>query len=961
MKKKTIKVPDGIRFLGQWKDFDGLLPDCHFILNKALTGVGATQHFLTNDTPVVLASPRCSLMESKRLKHPDIWFYRDMSDNACMDGNIKKSGKKATYEDIQKFNEETARYVTDCYNNHRTPKVMVTYDSLGHVIGALKSIGLGSLDGWTLVIDEFQAIFTDSAFKSLTEMRLLEDAGCFRKAIFLSATPYLEDYMEQLDEFKDMPYIELLWPEDMREEAVVTNITLRKDESRCSVCGKIIRNMKSGRTVKFGTKEIDTTEAVFYMNNVSDICRIIRKCGLAQDEVNILCSKSNGDKLRKHGLQPGNYPKEGERHKPFTFCTRTAYLGVDFYSTCAYSYIFADPSQKTLALDISTDLPQILGRQRLETNPYRNEAILFIKENSLGLDDKDFSKYIKEKEKRTDDLINCYERMTREEQNLNLPKYRGSMERDRYRDDYLMVVDDRKSGNPSVKFNTLYMLAEIRAWQIRKKNYSSQYSVAREQRQAGIMPVSGTKSTNPDVLSFKADFEGTGITDRKIKVYCDFRNMHPDLVGELDFVPHKYGGYWDSLGYDNLKSLGFQESRIKSALSEPTPFDDRTVIEVRNALEERRYMPKELKSVLGKVYEGTGSKRKASANDAAEYVTVSKYQDSRTGKRYIDVKSLYQKDITFFPFAWLPNSPGKMTIDRFLEMVRTGSYKIRKSGKETSLKDAISEIRGIDDGELQDSMKKDLLPVVCVNGCFKYRSDNWIEKYSSFTALDYDGFDDRESMTEAKEKLKSYPFVYSVFETPSGKGLKAIVLHDSVNPENPWNLYLQLMEICRLPQIDDGVMDLSRCQYLSYDPDIWVNPEPVAFHFEFDNTLAKPETQSEKYVAVQDDCDARLDDYTSNFLERLGRMVLTDDAVMERLDKHWKKERPEYFEKGNRHNSMLVIAGTFCKAGIRKDKALEYLEDAYCEMPGKEIEGVVDYSYSHNTFGSDRRFYRSSI
>ena len=961
MKKKTIKVPDGIRFLGQWKDFDGLLPDCHFILNKALTGVGATQHFLTNDTPVVLASPRCSLMESKRLKHPDIWFYRDMSDNACMDGNIKKSGKKATYEDIQKFNEETARYVTDCYNNHRTPKVMVTYDSLGHVIGALKSIGLGSLDGWTLVIDEFQAIFTDSAFKSLTEMRLLEDTGCFRKAIFLSATPYLEDYMEQLDEFKDMPYIELLWPEDMREEAVVTNITLRKDESRCSVCGKIIRNMKSGRTVKFGTKEIDTTEAAFYMNNVSDICRIIRKCGLAQDEVNILCSKSNGDKLRKHGLQPGNYPKEGERHKPFTFCTRTAYLGVDFYSTCAYSYIFADPSQKTLALDISTDLPQILGRQRLETNPYRNEAILFIKENSLGLDDKDFSKYIKEKEKRTDDLINCYERMTREEQNLNLPKYRGSMERDRYRDDYLMVVDDRKSGKPSVKFNTLYMLAEIRAWQIRKKNYSSQYSVAREQRQAGIMPVSGTKSTNPDVLSFKADFEGTGITDRKIKAYCDFRNMHPDLVGELDFVPHKYGGYWDALGYDNLKSLGFKESRIKSALSEPTPFDDRTVIEVRNSLEERRYTPKELKAVLGKVYDGTGSKRKASANDAAEYVTVRNYQDSKTGKRYIDVKSLYQKNITFFPFAWLPNSPGKMTIDRFLEIVRTGGYKIRKSGKERNLKDAISGIRGIDDGDLQDGMKKDLLPVVCVNGCFKYRSDNWIEKYSSFTALDYDGFDDRESMTEAKEKLKSYPFVYSVFETPSGKGLKAIVLHDSVNPENHWNLYLQLMEICRLPQIDDGVMDLSRCQYLSYDPDIWVNPEPVAFHFEFDNTLAKPETQSEKYVAVQDDCDARLDDYTSNFLERLGRMVLTDDAVVERLDKHWKKERPEYFEKGNRHNSMLVIAGTLCKAGIRKDKALEYLEDAYCEMPGKEIEGVVDYSYSHNTFGSDRRFYRSSI
>lgn len=957
MKKKTIKVPDGIRFLGQWKDFDGLLPDCHFILNKALTGVGATQHFLTNDTPVVLASPRCSLMESKRLKHPDIWFYRDMSDNACMDGNIKKSGKKATYEDIQKFNEETARYVTDCYNNHRTPKVMVTYDSLGHVIGALKSIGLGSLDGWTLVIDEFQAIFTDSAFKSLTEMRLLEDAGCFRKAIFLSATPYLEDYMEQLDEFKDMPYIELLWPEDMREEAVVTNITLRKDESRCSVCGKIIRNMKSGRTVKFGTKEIDTTEAVFYMNNVSDICRIIRKCGLAQDEVNILCSKSNGDKLRKHGLQPGNYPKEGERHKPFTFCTRTAYLGVDFYSTCAYSYIFADPSQKTLALDISTDLPQILGRQRLETNPYRNEAILFIKENSLGLDDKDFSKYIKEKEKRTDDLINCYERMTREEQNLNLPKYRGSMERDRYRDDYLMVVDDRKSGKPSVKFNTLYMLAEIRAWQIRKKNYSSRYSVAREQRKAGISPVSGTKSTNPDVLSFKADFESTGVTDRKIKCYCDFRRLHPELAEELDFVPHKYGEYWDALGYENLKSLGFQESRIKSALSEPTPFDGKTVMEVRKVLEERRYTPEEMKSVLGKVYNETGCKRKATAKDAAEYVTVSKYQDSKNGKRYFDVKSLYQKDITFFPFAWLPNSPGKMTIDKFLEMVRTGNYKIRKSKKEMVLKDVIAVIRNEEDEEQQDKMKKDLLPVVCVNGCFRYRSDNGLEKYSSFTALDYDNFNSKESMNEAKEKLKTFPFVYAIFETPSGKGLKAVILHDSANPENHWNLYLQLINICWLPEIDEGVMDLSRCQYLSYDPDVWLNPRPEAFHFEFDGTLERPEREEGKYVDVPYG-ETRLDDYASKFLERLSRMILTDEAVMERLDKHWKKEKPEYFEKGNRHNSMLIIAGTLCKAGINRDKALEYLESSYSGMPEGEIEGVVDYSYSHNSFGSDRRFYK---
>ena len=40
------------------------------------------------------------------------------------------------------------------------------------------------------------------------------------------------------------------------------------------------------------------------------------------------------------------------------------------------------------------------------------------------------------------------------------------------------------------------------------------------------------------------------------------------------------------------------------------------------------------------------------------------------------------------------------------------------------------------------------------------------------------------------------------------------------------------------------------------------------------------------------------------------------------------------------------------------DKALEYLENSYSGMPEGEIEGVVDYSYSHNPFGSDRRFYK---
>ena len=540
MEEKLIHVPLGVRYLSQWKEFDKQLPDCHFILNKTHTGVGATHYFLTNDKKVVLCSPRCSLIENKKTKHPSACYYRNMNDNAPSDSSGRKArNKKATFEDIQRYNKEVVNYVLDCNAKNQVPKIMVTYDSLGHVIDSLKSI-YENLDDWTLVIDEFQAIFCDATYKSLTEMLFLDNSRFFKRAIFMSATPYLKVYMEELEEFRNMPYLKLVWPEEMEEEARVTNITIKKTESRNTVCRKIIEKMRAGKTVKFGTREIDTSEAVFYVNSVKDIIHIVKGCQLKPEEVNILCSKSSEERIMKAGLEFGHFPEEGEKHKMFTFCTRSVFLGVDFFSECAFSYIFADPSQKTLALDISTDLPQILGRQRLDSNPYRNEAILFYKENSLGLDDKEFSAYIDKKTKVTETLMRNFETMPPELQEIHIEKYRSSMENDRYKNDYLMVVDDKKTGKPILAFNTLYKLAEIRAWEISKKNFSSKYSVIRQQSEAGINGVTGTQSTNHDVLEFKKRFESDGITDRKIREYCEFRKEHPELLEELDFVSPKY-------------------------------------------------------------------------------------------------------------------------------------------------------------------------------------------------------------------------------------------------------------------------------------------------------------------------------------------------------------------------------------------------------------------------------------
>ena len=123
---------------------------------------------------------------------------------------------------------------------------------------------------------------------------------------------------------------------------------------------------------------------------------------LSIDQCNILCAQTDENsklvreafntvikkKAEQEGIKNpvllkgdiiGDIPTKGQPHKMFTFCTRTVYLGADFYSTNARTFIFSDANIECLSVDISMDLEQILGRQRLEENPWKNCATMFVK------------------------------------------------------------------------------------------------------------------------------------------------------------------------------------------------------------------------------------------------------------------------------------------------------------------------------------------------------------------------------------------------------------------------------------------------------------------------------------------------------------------------------------------------------------------------------------------------------
>ncbi len=421
MKKITINVPEGIRYLSDWSEFESLLPKGHIILNKKQTGCGATQHYITNNKPVILCSPRKALLKNKYNQHPDsTYLYRNDDNEYEVKQDLGKiSIPEKDSSGVLDFNRKLQNYITGCQIHNTTPKILITYDSLCHVIDALNEISI-NLDEYTFVVDEFQAIFQDSRFKATTELNFVENLSGVKNVIYLSATPYLEEYLDKLESFKYLPYIELVWPEKM---LIKTSVEKIKMKSVTDACSKIIKKYKDGKFEKSKVvcgKIIEAKEAVFFINSVSDICNIIKKCDLKEDEVNVICShdSKNLSKLKKVGLSYGNIPIKGEDHKMFTFCTRTTFLGADFYSKCAYSYIFADPSVDSLCLDISLDLPQILGRQRLADNPFRHEATLFYKTSKVFEDKNAFLDNIKKKKETTETMLGAYNRMTDEEKML---------------------------------------------------------------------------------------------------------------------------------------------------------------------------------------------------------------------------------------------------------------------------------------------------------------------------------------------------------------------------------------------------------------------------------------------------------------------------------------------------------------------------------------------------------------
>ena len=671
MQKETIPVPEKIRYMSEWKSYS--IFDFPHILNKQIPGCGFTEYCITNDEDVILCSPRKILLQNKYDQHRDDVFLvvNEYDSDPGTDKDLTKDEKykepnksKAEIEkgmqelEVAKnifFNDLTFKistYIKVCRLNNKPVKILVTYDSFRIVKDIL--LHQGELSKYRVVVDEFQSIFTDSKFKSDTELQFVSNLQGINKVCYVSATPMIDKYLEMLEEFKDLPYYELDWETLDPGRINKPKLTVKGLVSVFTEAGPIIKSYLDGnfdhRYVQLedgNVKNVESKEAVFYVNSVNNITSIIKRSKLGPDQVNILVANTqdNANKIKKRlgaKYKIGTVPLRDEPRKMFTFCTRTVYLGADFYSDNAKSYVISDANIDTLAVDITLDLPQILGRQRLRENPWRNEATLFFKPIKFADSSDSFEKKLDRKVKKSENLLTVFDESRDVLKGDLSERYQDIAKLMNYKKDFVAVNKIKVDGETKLVpvFNNLVMVAEMRAYEIQQVDYASRFTVFNE---LGNISTVEDKSVLED---FFKEYEQVKGREKKLQFICEYYFAGNSIRNIVDLVTEKrFKEYLTILGPEKCKSAWYKISDLDKKLN-IISFDENKILEEINKEFKvgESYTNVSIKEKLGEIYKRIGYKASPKANDLGNYFDIKKCLIQEGSKRVNGLKLISKKE-----------------------------------------------------------------------------------------------------------------------------------------------------------------------------------------------------------------------------------------------------------------------------------------------------------------------------
>src|SRR5210317_614015 len=228
--------------------------------------------------------------------------------------------------------------------------------------------------------------------------------------------------------------------------------------------------------------------------------------------------------------------------------------------------------------------------------------------------------------------------------------------------------------------------------------------------------------------------------------------------------------------------------------------------------------------------------------------------------------------VTIFKNIRETSTPFYRDVMSILDRIRNGSSK-----------DLVKEIRKeTKDKTVRNELKKEL-PAICFSGQFTKRTDNALVEHSGLICLDFDGYEKQKILLSDKENLSKNKYVYSVFISPSGNGLKVIVKIPQ-DPDNHVNYFNSLKTHFKNEYFDVTSKNISRVCYESYDALIYINEKSSIFD----------KIEEVEYKEV-------------NRFRDMPTIPITDEnKIVSILTTWWQKKYP--MSEGQRNQNCFILA-----------------------------------------------------
>lgn len=267
-------------------------------------------------------------------------------------------------------------------------------------------------------------------------------------------------------------------------------------------------------------------------------------------------------------------------------------------------------------------------------------------------------------------------------------------------------------------------------------------------------------------------------------------------------------------------------------------------------------------------------------------------------------------EVTFFNSIF-SDTPQYVKATDMLDRIKNGKWE-----------DLAYNVRVAKDKDAKTIAKKKL-PAICWSGKFPTRYDDKCIKHSGLVCLDFDGFEDIDSLNNFKGLVCADNHTFAAFISPSGLGLKVLVKIPT-ELDNHKGYFRALHEYYDTPYFDTTSKNPSRVCFATYDPDTYINHDSLLWEIYADEEVIQAHTPATAIVPITDNSE-----------------------VVRRLLKWHKDKFP--MVTGQRNHNAYVLASALNEYGVPQHEAVTVISSNY-QMEGfglAEIETTVRSAYKN--------------